>query len=487
MSTEEKYYINLYVRDKFIVRLKDDLYMISYFELCKIVKYKEINLHVEYEIGITIFDVDDLMLVVATVESAGDGNEVVEVISSKCGEGVEGLNGEGVEVAGSEGGKGGEDLGGKGVDVVGSQCGEGVEGLGGKGVEVAGSQGGEGGEGLGRKVVEVVSSQGSKGGEGVKGLDGLDVSVEGLEEGDGGLKGSVEDGEERVEDKEAILDETESESSKEQFKVKVPEEVDEGLNDRVDKEEEGNEIEYFDSDDHESIIGSDGNDNTDACKRRSCPHFFIGMLFKDGEQFKSAICKYSMCFKCIASKSYSNMSRCMQVKSFHDEHNCCICFRNRMVNLKVIVDHFEATIKDHPKMKSREIQKRVTLKIYVNVKMTRCRWAKKMVNDNLDQSLSRVVPVSNIVNNNLCEAFNFSIMESRFKNIITMLKEIRVKMMIRIVDKRKNKETYLKAYAYKSGIEPVLPLVEKIMLGRPKKNKRKAKNESKKSEAWTTQ
>ncbi|KAH1038113.1 hypothetical protein J1N35_039856 [Gossypium stocksii] len=53
-------------------------------------------------------------------------------------------------------------------------------------------------------------------------------------------------------------------------------------------------------------------------------------------------------------------------------------------------------------------------------------------------------------------------------------------------------ETYLKAYAYalqpingshkwrKSGIEPVLSPVEKTMLGKLKKNRRKAINESKK-------
>ncbi|MBA0571095.1 hypothetical protein Golob_004687 [Gossypium lobatum] len=106
------------------------------------------------------------------------------------------------------------------------------------------------------------------------------------------------------------------------------------------------------------------------------------MLFKYGEQFKYAIRKYSMCcrkelkiiknepnrvrVKYIESKnckwrifiSYSNMFICIQVKSFHDEYNCCVSFRNKMVNVKVITDHFEATIRDHRKMKLREIQKR---------------------------------------------------------------------------------------------------------------------------------
>ncbi|MBA0839469.1 hypothetical protein Goarm_005183 [Gossypium armourianum] len=46
--------------------------------------------------------------------------------------------------------------------------------------------------------------------------------------------------------------------------------------------------------------------------------------------------------------------------------------------------------------------------------------------------------MSDIVDNNLCKAFNSNIMESRFKSIIiTMLEEIIVKMMTRIMDKGK--------------------------------------------------
>ncbi|KAH1056065.1 hypothetical protein J1N35_034130 [Gossypium stocksii] len=133
--------------------------------------------------------------------------------------------------------------------------------------------------------------------------------------------------------------------------------------------------------------------------------------------------------------------------------------------------------------------------------------------------------MSDIVDNNLYEAFNFSVMESRFQSIrMIMLEEIRVKMMARIMDKEHktyncrswklsgipcphacsaiwhleqehddylhryyHKETYMKAYAYalqpinelhewrKSGIELVLLPIEKIKLGRPKKNRRKEK------------
>ncbi|MBA0786229.1 hypothetical protein Gotri_025832 [Gossypium trilobum] len=63
---------------------------------------------------------------------------------------------------------------------------------------VAKSEGDEGVEGLGGEGVEVVCNQN---GEGVEVLDGLDASIKGLEEVDGGLNSSVEKvGEEGVED-----------------------------------------------------------------------------------------------------------------------------------------------------------------------------------------------------------------------------------------------------------------------------------------------
>ncbi|KAK5825544.1 hypothetical protein PVK06_020388 [Gossypium arboreum] len=43
---------------------------------------------------------------------------------------------------------------------------------------------------------------------------------------------------------------------------------------------------------------------------------------------------------------------------------------------------------------------------------------------------------SDIVDNNLCEAFNSSIVEAKFKSIIRMLEDIRTKMMTRIVQKK---------------------------------------------------
>ncbi|MBA0755768.1 hypothetical protein Gogos_020167, partial [Gossypium gossypioides] len=46
-------------------------------------------------------------------------------------------------------------------------------------------------------------------------------------------------------------------------------------------------------------------------------------------------------------------------------------------------DNFEVTIRDHSKMKLREIQRRVASEIHVNVNMIRCRKDKKMVKDKL--------------------------------------------------------------------------------------------------------
>ncbi|KAH1039692.1 hypothetical protein J1N35_041435 [Gossypium stocksii] len=68
------------------------------------------------------------------------------------------------------------------------------------------------------------------------------------------------------------------------------------------------------------------------------------------------------------------------------------------------------------------------------------------------------------------------------------------------LDQFYHKETYEKSYAYplqtingthewvKFGIKPVLPPIDKKMLRRPKKNRRKPKDESKekKKKAWTT-
>ncbi|MBA0873691.1 hypothetical protein Goshw_005911, partial [Gossypium schwendimanii] len=54
-----------------------------------------------------------------------------------------------------------------------------------------------------------------------------------------------------------------------------------------------------------------------------------------------------------------------------------------MVNVKVIIENFEATIRNHPKMNLRKIQRKVGSEMNVNVNMTRCRRAEKMVKNKL--------------------------------------------------------------------------------------------------------
>ncbi|MBA0608844.1 hypothetical protein Godav_021019 [Gossypium davidsonii] len=236
--------------------------MINYW-----VKLKEIDLYVEHEIDTVVFVDDESMLVVACLQFGGDGNE------------------------GGEGGK-----------VVGNKCGEGE----GESGEVVGSKGGEsdgGGEERDRDESDSVSE------------DENTYLMKVMYLSDGDNDDELQEGRQKVREmegktsgkgKETVLDEAESESFGEKFKAGVPKEVDgEGLNDSVGKEEDGNKTEYFDSDDYGSILGSEDDDNTNICRRRSkfptynpnlaSPHFCIGMLFKDGKQFKSTIRKYSMC------------------------------------------------------------------------------------------------------------------------------------------------------------------------------------------------
>ncbi|MBA0673346.1 hypothetical protein Goklo_024012 [Gossypium klotzschianum] len=172
------------------------------------------------------------MLAIACLQFGGDGNEV-----------------------------------GEGAKVVGSKYGEG------EGGEVVHSKGGEG---------ECGGGESDRGGEeGVR-----DESNSDSEDENAYLMKVMylSDGDDNKELQEA--------RKKEVFEAKVPEKVDgEGLKDNIGREYR-NETEYFDSDDHGSILGLEDDDNTDICRRRSkfltynpnlaSPHFCVGMLFKYG-------------------------------------------------------------------------------------------------------------------------------------------------------------------------------------------------------------
>ncbi|KAK8698201.1 hypothetical protein V6N13_114327 [Hibiscus sabdariffa] len=66
-----------------------------------------------------------------------------------------------------------------------------------------------------------------------------------------------------------------------------------------------------------------------------------------------------------------------------DDHRSLVSFKNKNVNTKVIVEHFEETIKDHPKLKLKEIFRRVQSELHVNVNFSTCRRAKNLVSLNL--------------------------------------------------------------------------------------------------------
>ncbi|KAA3483772.1 Transposase, MuDR, plant [Gossypium australe] len=170
-------------------------------------------------------------------------------------------------------------------------------------------------------------------------------------------------------------------------------------------EENGYEIDYFESDDHGSIVESSFEAKHEHGARRrkknsvynpnhENPKLYLGMLFRDGETFKDVSRRElkivtnepkQIRVKCITfvkcpwriSATYNKRSKCLQVSSFHKEHNCCVSFKNKMVNFAIIANHFEETIRDHPKMKLKEIQQRVASDLHVNVNLTKCRRAKK--------------------------------------------------------------------------------------------------------------
>ncbi|KAK5840128.1 hypothetical protein PVK06_009007 [Gossypium arboreum] len=64
-------------------------------------------------------------------------------------------------------------------------------------------------------------------------------------------------------------------------------------------------------------------------------------------------------------------------------HHCSVSFKNKMVTAAMIAQYFEATIKDHPKMKLREIQRRCASKMLVNVIIDCCYRAKKIVKEKM--------------------------------------------------------------------------------------------------------
>lgn len=75
--------------------------------------------------------------------------------------------------------------------------------------------------------------------------------------------------------------------------------------------------------------------------------------------------------------SYNPVVKCLQIKTFQDEHHGSFNFKIKMVTAAMIAQHFKATIKDHPKMKLREFQRRCASEMHVNVTINCCYRVKK--------------------------------------------------------------------------------------------------------------
>ncbi|XVF43694.1 hypothetical protein PTKIN_Ptkin02bG0061200 [Pterospermum kingtungense] len=179
---------------------------------------------------------------------------------------------------------------------------------------------------------------------------------------------------------------------------------------------QGSHLECSHSSDNLSLVGSDGEEDSAKWQKSNhihynhnaaFPDFSLGMVFRDGAQFKAAIHKYSMLsrkqlkivknepkrvrVKCKAAAkcasmiyaSYSKKARGMQVTSFFEEHSCAVSFKNKMVDVKMISIELETDIKDQPKMKLKEIQSRINEKLHVDVNITCAKRVKKTVKEKL--------------------------------------------------------------------------------------------------------
>ncbi|MBA0674793.1 hypothetical protein Goari_016370 [Gossypium aridum] len=112
---------------------------------------------------------------------------------------------------------------------------------------------------------------------------------------------------------------------------------------------DGNETKVWDSDEHGCLVGSDKMKN----------------MKMDNKQFRTTIQNYSKdCRRQL--KFLKNEPKRVVIKAFQEKLNCLISFKNKIVTVAMIPQHFKATIKDHLKMKLREIQRICALEMRVN-------------------------------------------------------------------------------------------------------------------------
>ncbi|MBA0711335.1 hypothetical protein Golax_010531 [Gossypium laxum] len=248
--------------------------------------------------------------------------------------------------------------------------------------------------------------------------------------------------------------------------------------DKSTQEANGYEIDYFESNDHGSIVESSSEEKHEHGARRrkkfsvynpnyENPKFCLGMLFRDGETFKDVIQNYSKVsrrelkivtnepkwirVKCITfakcpwriSASYNKRSKSLQCRRAKKRMNKRVAgsFKEEFAMLWDYADELrvknpDSTIKMAMHRFGRKKAKFYEFDFWEIVKAT----TEREWEDNCKFDM---------VDNNICEAFNSSIVEP-----INGTHEW-----------------------VKFGIEPVLPPIDKKMPGRPKKNRRNPKDE----------
>ena len=102
------------------------------------------------------------------------------------------------------------------------------------------------------------------------------------------------------------------------------------------------------------------------------PTFFIGMVFKSTEEFRTTIAKYVIArgVEIKFEKNKTHRVRCKYkqacpwsifassdkksgdfiVKSYHPNHRCTRVWKNRRASYDYLVSYFNDVIEDHPKM-----------------------------------------------------------------------------------------------------------------------------------------
>ncbi|KAL4273883.1 hypothetical protein GQ457_13G002480 [Hibiscus cannabinus] len=333
----KKYYLNLHVGGRFVrdpylryldgteFKIEEDPDTISYFELCRMIQedfsfniVQIIYFHVP--ISKSLYD----GLRVLYVEHKIHNLEIIE-------DGALLLNEKGVKGAGQE------------AESVGQ-------------VEIEGGIDQGAAEGSNKEIERTGHKVDDEGSEGYKRDDVDDlyfVKVKYLSYGNDDEKLQAGREKLRKSNEKSVLNFEESRGDLERSEMNVQEDVEfEEEHEKGTIMEYCHDTEYYDSDDHGRITKCSLEEEDDAycANMRSMfsvynpnhvnPEFCIGMLFKDGKEFKYAIRKYSKLsrrelkvvrnepkrirVKCLASAkclwrifaSYSRATRCIQVKSF---------------------------------------------------------------------------------------------------------------------------------------------------------------------------